>query len=1473
VVVQGKPGQEYVLQHFDDKRTFQVPELGNYWMGTIHAGDPRDSVDASAILVEDSRWHKRRRQPAMVREAAVVEIDPDHAWARRFNLASEAQVYLHTEDVGSYRVHLGGTRAEARIEPFFTTRPQNYRPPDFQASGSEWTLDPGYHVLTIRPRRRGICEVVVRPSSIPDVQWGAGRRGGGGLLELEVERQTTVAFEAPRSGEYLVETEGVPATLAVHSGAASEPGPTVPARRAGKATVFRLEQGPHQLVITPKKAGRLALKMRDQDGAMGWDPSEARLWEYHQPVRPATHLTSRLVPRRNYTLHLATQPGVATGLQIRKMPVDLREPVFVGLRAGDELRMQFEAKRESVLEAVTEDGRRLELVVDGKAASFEVRVSPGVHLVRVPGPKEGVVLFNLGLRDPEVSAPLEPVDPARLEVRRPSVLRAGPPRALTLTRGQVRTYALEVEEAGLYRVETVGLLRTGGVMRSRMNTSLAQAESNGTGRNFLVQRRLGVGEYRVDVAAKNRSAGPLGVRLGRSALADGGRLRLGVPARMELDRGEAGAFRFEVTAAGLHRVEVLGQDWDPPWVVEDEEGWPLVAPGTTGARSLDLREGRYRLVLDPGVSRARRVVRIHEVTSTDEPEGKGPHPLVLADTATHEYVQPGPDLWTLRLTAPASVRLALGGERLVAKVGEEEVTSGATRTLRLPAGEHTVEVSPARKDDHVYYTLTATATELLPGQTREVQAAADLGISIGEAGTYELATFGSRDVRLTLRDDQGEVVAAADDGPADWNPQITVPLAPGSYRLRVEPVGTSWANTEVSLVPRPSREEEALSAGTTRKVALGEAVLAFDLGLGEEGLWELTARAPDTGERVALEVERAEATGWRRAHLAEARAARIVIPAEGGALRARLWSLDRRGGDVEIALTRLPTSTATEDDGEVTPTREWTRLELERPGVFEFVGAGAELSGGDGARRIEAGARVALPESVAWARGDLGSTLLRVEVGDDAEVSVPVPRSGIRQVDLMGTSPGPRVAWVRAPIGQPGIHVGVRGQDAEPTEWGRAMAVRAGAALAVQLAPGPGVAHLWAAADAGRALTTRVRQRTFKPATPTELADGSTFGVLASGASKAFRMPVGTRRVRASLEAGMVLVLASEDRVHHTLWADGAAETFQVASSATQVLLFQTGGEAGRYSLDVLPADAQEVALPAERRMAARGRKRIAVPAGPKADSQRRLHVAGPGVSATYVSTRGRVLRGVDLRIGEDAGWLDVVHRPGVVRAWVDDTLRPGDSPEQQLQFEASGVQELDGALAQVALAPPGPRLARVRSGVPVVATARSGDETRTWTADEGLDWAGVVGFHQTFLNLRGVHSARLRGDLEVLYEPLLPLGEGLGPELLLPPGGARGFLIELSESRRIGLGVRSVPSGVATELRKATGELVGEGVQQLHSLDAGRYVWIVRAPADGLPCRVRPAVVGLEPPGTGPPPNVLKKYQAMAPQAEGGSR
>src|SRR5206468_2883582 len=156
-------------------------------------------------------------------------------------------------------------------------------------------------------------------------------------------------------------------------------------------------------------------------------------------------------------------------------------------------------------------------------------------------------------------APLPAVSPELLKaVLDFSALVAQQPRYFDIEPGEQRTFALDVDEPGLYRVESSGLLQTEGVMRTRTVVSLDSQANNGTGRNFLLQQYLGQGSYQVSVAAQGETHGHLGVAATRTVLKEGGALSLGIAARNTILAGNGLSYSFAIAVAGRYRLQALG---------------------------------------------------------------------------------------------------------------------------------------------------------------------------------------------------------------------------------------------------------------------------------------------------------------------------------------------------------------------------------------------------------------------------------------------------------------------------------------------------------------------------------------------------------------------------------------------------------------------------------------------------------------------------------------------------------------------------------------------------------------------------------------------------------------------------------------------------------------------------------------------------------------------------------------------------
>src|SRR5439155_1017726 len=85
-----------------------------------------------------------------------------------------------------------------------------------------------------------------------------------------------------------------------------------------------------------------------------------------------------------------------------------------------------------------------------------------------------------------------------------------------------------------------------------------------------------------------------------------------------------------------------------------------------------------------------------------------------------------------------------------------------------------------------------------------------------------------------------------------------------------------------------------------------------------------------------------------------------------------------------------------------------------------------------------------------------------------------------------------------------------------------------------------------------------------------------------------------------------------------------------------------------------------------------------------------------------------------------------------------------------------------------------------------------------------------------------GKEGGTLWGTAEVTASRVTKIGEGLGPERLLPAGGTALFSFTVTREGPVGIGVRASPDVVSCTLLDAQGKRLGTGVVQMPTLQPG---------------------------------------------------
>ena len=1060
-----------------------------------------------------------------------------------------------------------------------------------------------------------------------------------------------------------------------------------------------------------------------------------------------------------------------------------------------------------------------------------------------------------------------------------------------------RTFLVRADRAGLYGVQSTGLLATSGTLRSRTVTSLSSAAENGVGRNFSLGQYLREGDYQVTASVRGESRGHLGLELARTRVADGGDLRSRVPARATLAAGEAIAYRFTITTPGRFRVRSLGLERGFRCRLEDAQGWPLVTPGGEADLTRDYEPGRYRFIVLPETTPARVVTLIEPVAAPLPRRGHGPHRLPLARRLEHVWLEPTsgervPDRWDLRLPAPAKLRIELTGGmqgRLLSLDAPDakpiEVPVGQGFEGLLATGSYRLEVVSARPNNRASYELAVWPEPLLAGLDRAVSAPTDVPVSIGPAGLYEIASFGASDVRGRLYDGEGREVARSDDRPDDWNLQITGPLASGSYRLRLEPVGTASASTTVSLRRREETSEPPLTAPGETDLNPGPAAHLYPLVLsaGAE-LVSAVARARES-VGVALEVRDTDGDGWQSVATSTGREARTECALTSGRdYRLRVWSLDRRDSPVHLSVQTPAATLAAEGEARAglrlaappaQPGVAAAAITIEHPGSFRVEGAGVAWCTTPLVSCAEAASGVvSSPGPRLWALGRPGIAVKAARIALDGSGTVPLvlPRSGETTIDV-AAGKGPVLVRAASQGGQPGLAV------ARPDRLRRSLALAVGtrAAVAVALADEPLAVRVWDARPglAGTGIAVDVEASRF-PSAEAQDASEQLDGLVEAGAVRALKLPRGAKRVRLALSASLVAALSRDGEVESVHWAEAGPLAETIETESDRLTLFPPAEGAGRYALEVFPLEPADRTPPLapggsfEAQPTRSGTRRLAV--APAAQPSRVL-VRGASADALFVGMDGAIVRGSDFDVPPAGGTLLLPHGPGLVVAMREPVALGAPDAARPLAVEAPASIALHGLVQTLRIEPRAPVLLRLRAPDPALTAVRRGDEPAVIELHrEGVRLDAYSPGVRTDLTIRAVAGATLHGPAELTATPVLPIGEGLGPELLLGPGQTRLFSFTVTQAGPIGIAVRADSDQVETVLLSSLGRQLGRGAMQMPTLEPGTYLLALSAPADAVPVRARPALVGLVPPDTGPPEDVVKGYVGASDEEAGTS-
>ena len=1313
----------------------------------------------------------------------------------------------------------------------------------------------------------------------------------------------TLFLEVTAPGKYLIKGSGADARFVIEPFLTFRPEDYKRPRLQRSGYLWDLDKGFYVLTVNPEKKGILDLDIHYTKGLVSKIAPTATKQMFQQ-----VNLKSNMI----YTMYLNQQPGVKSGLVLRKLPIDLEDALPVTQNPGETLEIDVQIPETGELQAIKEDGGLLPFSVNNGDTQDVHTVKEGHYRVRVLNSDTQIVNYSLSFSAQRlaVDAPLPKLSAwALLKIPNFPSLTAERTEFFDIVRKARETFLVQVEEPALYRLETTGLLQTAGNLRTRTITSFDSKSANGVGRNFLIQQYLREGDYQLTMGPEGKTAGHLGLKLSPVPMREDGVLHEGVPARFSLAAGEGLLYRFSIPEHKTYRLRALGLKQGLTMRLEDEDGWPLVTPGMKADLTTDFRPGNYRLVILPQAVESRVITLLEAMPEPVVFTGHGPHVIPndsIGETIEYVWMEPEedgertPDRWRFHVPAPVHATLYLSSEMMGVLQGP-----GENFPLRLPLdgnwsgtlerGEYTLEAKSLFPNNRLDYSLKIAYSELTEGHSRQVSAPADIPISIGEQGPIEIASFGSTDVRGRLYDAKGRLVRQNDDRPADWNFYLAGNLTPGRYRLRVDPVEKDRAGTTIML-GRPVEIQEAELALPANLTLEDTDLHTFPLqppssesaqtDAEAAGTVLLASARSDAEVWMALEQERngiwnslGEATG-RTPLLAVA----LDRMRDKASYRIRIQSADRRSTSIGFqAFTMQPPLIQEEQlrqgvtlppiAGLETPAN-LIAVELQRPGFFQLEGEFSKSlawAGAGGQQLSAQGERLMLAQGkTLWlldTPSDKAIRAKRVLLDDERILTMTLP-AGLQPTVELEAHSGPVLVVAESRLGQPGI------APASQTYHPELTGIAPGSAATVIEDAHSGGARLLNAGDPESGLILNVERHAFEA----PVVEGANWGMTQLAckpeSARVLRLPPGLKQIQLALPPQTAALIGQQGAPLDLHWSGDESLVTSVENAGDSLMLLYAGGDDGYASVTLNPLEKRENFDSLDnsrifnRYLSTSGIFRLKVELS--AEEKRtgvHLQLRGTDAGGTFLSESGLVQSGSDLLLNE-SGIVDIAHAPGPLLAWLEggesdpwletEQIVPCAPPEQLSLRGASVTLRVENEMSS---------MLHLDAGAPVIARVYTGDHAGPVEVHPN---GGHLEFCLPFvpegsrITLRAIGTQQLAGSIKSYATEILALEDGMGPEFRLGPGDSRLFRFTLWDDRAIGIGVSGSADIANCRLLDSGGRTVGTGVVQMHNLTKGEYFLSVDLPDGAASVELRPVLVGLKKP-EGPPPDVIRRYLEQA--------
>lgn len=395
-----------------------------------------------------------------------------------------------------------------------------------------------------------------------------------------------------------------------------------------------------------------------------------------------------------------------------------------------------------------------------------------------------------------------------------------------------KSYLLEVDKPGLYRLETTGRLRTGITIRTPNITKLFSEYENGVGRNALINEFLRPGQYIVEVSTRGDSKGRASTILRKNDLTVTKELAAEDILREKVPGGHALKVPINIKEKGNYYFSSYLFNNSANLRFEDSNGWPLfISNGPTSDFSSNLDVGKYNFYSMPKDYESRRVTSFY--METEFPKGYMPLNGYINDTwFENEDRTPLQYKFSFSSDHTGEIHFYEDLEVWITDDNGVKVNSnGDSRSIKfdLGKGEYLLNVRTIEPDNKRDVNLEIYTNEISQDNSRYVYSTGKYSISVGKDSLVDIWSVGSNDVSAKLYNENG-LISFNDDAPNDWNFFISENLKKGKYSLDVE--GDRY--TGIKLKERSIKDNGFVKLPFSKEIELNDEAQRYEITIKGE---------------------------------------------------------------------------------------------------------------------------------------------------------------------------------------------------------------------------------------------------------------------------------------------------------------------------------------------------------------------------------------------------------------------------------------------------------------------------------------------------------------------------------------------------------------------------------------------------------------------------------------------------------------